>query len=403
MKYSRRKFMKTGVLAAACAGLPLKFALAQQNGTAGTSFAAQAADPSASSLSSINQLGYYSKEAFLPYVNTRFRVYLGASNTRSITLTGVVDNLTNLAQVDAGAKALGTECFSLLFTFPPSKPFAQDTYMIEHEALGTFYMFLVPVSQHDKKSLDYYEAVIYRRPQAAQELRNPAVITETEPVPAAPVAQPARNPWRVNDAQGERDIYTFSSLVIAPAAEDQAKNRPAPVQATWLSKSQDQGINGLKLGMTADQVLALFPGSRDDEAVRADLSAPASQLGLSTLRISPQKYSSKSEFKGIGQIVLTMLDGRVSTLYVGYDAPQAAQVDEFVTKFSKGRKLPPAESWEPYAGLDDQLKTMKCKDFEIDVFAGGKNVDANYVQLVDTVAQQKLKARRAEARKKRGR
>jgi hypothetical protein len=388
--------MKAGMLAAACAGLPLKFALAQ-NGTA-TSMAAQSGTPSPSFLNNINQLDYYTKAAFTPYVNTSFLVSLSASNTRSLTLTQVGDYLPALTWADAAASSLGTECFSLLFTLPPGRPFDQDTYMIEHAALGNFYMFLVPISPHDKKDLDYYEAVIYRRQEMGM-AANPVMDSQTATSPAVATSQTASGPWRVKDENGvEREIYNFSSLT-PPVKEPE---KPAPVQATWLSMAQDQGISGIKLGMTVDQVLAFFPGSRDDEQVKSDLSQPASKLGISSLRLSPQKYSSKAEFKGIDQIMLTLLDGRVSTLYVGY-TPQEEQVDEFVAKFSKGRKLPPAENWEPYAGLDNQLKTMKCKDFEISVFAGSKNVAVNYVQLVDTVAQQKLKARRLAARKKLGR
>nr|MBA2732462.1 hypothetical protein [Acidobacteriota bacterium] len=159
-------------------------------------------------------------------------------------------------------------------------------------------------------------------------------------------------------------------------------------------------ISGLKLGMTTEQVLALFPGSKDDKEVRSSLSRPASKFGESSLIINPGKYSSKSKFDRISQIIFTLLDGRVSTLYIGYDAPVWEHVDEFVTKFSEERSLPGGDSWEAYVGVDTQLKTLKGKDFEISLFAGGQNVEINYVQTKDLTAQQKLKERRAAAKKK---
>jgi hypothetical protein len=389
MNYSRRKFMKAGALAAACAGLPLKSALAQSWSKV---------TPGSPLPASIQQLGYYSKSAFTPYVNTKFRVYLGPSNTRGLRLIEVSDYPTSLAQVEATANSIEAECFSLLFTIPPGKPFSQDTYMIEHEALGTFYMFLVSVNAHSKKSTDYYEAVIYRRQQYSG--NETAIVTETEQTVTGVPSQPARNPWRVSTPKGERDVFAFRTLLVSSsAATEQANEKSAPVQATWLTMAQDRGISGIKLGMTVEQVLALFPGSERDEEIRSSLSRP-SQFGVSSLTIRPQKYSSKAEFEGINQILMTLLDDHVSTLYVGYDAPAPEAIDELVTKFSKGRKLPPARNWEAYVGLDDQLKTMKCKDFEISVFAGGQNLNINYVQMLDTVAQQKLKQRRAEAKKK---
>lgn len=396
--------MKAGAVAAAFAGLPLKSALGSNGHDATTDpvirpseLTATASSSSTLPLSqSIEQLGYYSKSAFTPYVNTKFRVYLGPSNIRGLKLVEVGDYLNALVQVDPTASATGTECFSLLFTAYPGKPFQQETCMIEHEALGTFYMFVVPVSKPSKTNPDYYEAVIYRRPQSSVAQEEPTIDSRTEPT-GTTQAQPARNPWRVASGRGEREVFTFGSLIPAPKAIEPP---PAPVDATWVTIARDRGISGLKLGMTSAQVLALFPGSEADQEVLDSLAKSANQFGMTSLVIKPEKYSSKEEFAGINQIVLSLLDDRVSTLYVGYDATQPEHVDELVTKFSKGRNLPTASSWAAYTGLDDQLKTMKCKDFEISVFAGGKNVNFNYVQMVDSAAQQKLKQRRAEAKKR---
>src|SRR5438046_1979359 len=49
-------------------------------------------------------------------------------------------------------------------------------------------------------------------------------------------------------------------------------------------------INGLRLGMTPDEVLALFPGSKDDPELRTELSRPPRQFGNSSLLIRPSKY-----------------------------------------------------------------------------------------------------------------
>src|SRR5207253_730347 len=52
-------------------------------------------------------------------------------------------------------------------------------------------------------------------------------------------------------------------------------------------------INGIRLGMMPDEVLALFPGSKDDADVRNNLSRPPSQFGVSELSIKPAKYQSR--------------------------------------------------------------------------------------------------------------
>jgi hypothetical protein len=172
-------------------------------------------------------------------------------------------------------------------------------------------------------------------------------------------------------------------------------NENTPKETCSLSLAQAPDIGGIRLGMTLEEVLALFPGSKENSEVRVDLGRPASQLGETSLVINPEAYESGSKFPGAKQIAFTLLDGRVSNFTVGYNGPKWKHVDEFVAKFSEGRNLPAA--WEGYVGMDTALKSLKCDGFEISVFAGGKNGSANNVRINDLVADRKLKERRAKA------
>ena len=183
----------------------------------------------------------------------------------------------------------------------------------------------------------------------------------------------------------------------SPAQINNAGSQDKPTCS--LTLAQAPILNGLKLGMTPDEVLALFPGSSDDAELRSSLSRPASPLGVSSLVIRPEKYeSSKEKFAGINQITFTLLDGRVSNFTVGYNGPEYSHVDKFVAKFIEGTNLPPVDQWEAYVGMDNNLKILKCTDFEIRVFAGGPGGNLNYVLLRDLEAEKKLKERRAKAR-----
>ena len=152
--------------------------------------------------------------------------------------------------------------------------------------------------------------------------------------------------------------------------------------------------------MTAEEVLKLFPGSSEDAEVRSDLSRPPSQFGVSSFLISPDKYESKEKFVGISQITLRLLDGRVSNFRFSYNGPEYPHVDKFVAKFIEGTNLPAVDQWEPYVGMDNSLKTLKCTDFEIQVFAGGQGGNLNYVDIRDLVADKKLQDRRRKAKEK---
>jgi len=157
-------------------------------------------------------------------------------------------------------------------------------------------------------------------------------------------------------------------------------------------------LNGLKLGMTPDEVLALFPGSKDDAEIKATLARPPSQFGESELLIRPAKFKSKDQFAGISQITFSLLDGHVSSFTVGYNGPAYTHVDQFVAKFVEGTIFPPADQWHAYVGMDTQLKTLTCKDFEARVFSGGEGGNLNYVLMRDLEADKKLKDRRKKAR-----
>lgn len=55
----------------------------------------------------------------------------------------------------------GRECFSLVFKGPRKLALRQETYTIEHSAMGTFQLLLVPADQKDPSGR-HYEAVINR-------------------------------------------------------------------------------------------------------------------------------------------------------------------------------------------------------------------------------------------------
>ncbi|HEY0376977.1 MAG TPA: hypothetical protein VGC87_08475 [Pyrinomonadaceae bacterium] len=189
-------------------------------------------------------------------------------------------------------------------------------------------------------------------------------------------------------------------LVAASVIPGQSGYSVARAQgACTLTLAQAPAVEGLRLGMRPEEVLALFPGSRNDKEVRDDLLRPASRHGVSGMTVKPARYSSKAKFPRVSNVSLTLLDGRVITVNVTYDGPEYKHVDEFLGKFLEGKKLPAAHSWEAYEGMDTQLKTLNCKGFELKVFAGGKNVhNINYVELTDVAAKQRIRDRRAKTK-----
>ena len=210
----------------------------------------------------------------------------------------------------------------------------------------------------------------------------------------------------VYSRQAHNDQNKASAVMETPAAQPASANASLPASPAapaaqkaicTLPATQAPDIGGLKVGMKLADVLALFPGSKEDPEVTPDLNRPADPFGSSNIVINPDKYSSKAKFAGVRQIVINLLDGKVSDFNATYNGPEWKHVDEFVTKFAKAANLPSAEDWEPYVGMDNQLKLLKCDGFEVNVFAGGKGGTSNYVIVKDLGAERTLEERRAKA------
>ena len=197
-----------------------------------------------------------------------------------------------------------------------------------------------------------------------------------------------------------------SEMPSAPAKTvppPQESSSPVPVaheQASTCSLTKERApvVNGLRLGMTSEEVFTALPGSRNDPELEVQLKQSPSRLGVSSFVIHTERMESKQKFAGISQFTFNLLDGRVYSLNIGYDGPAYSNVDEFVTKFVQGTHLPPADKWQTATGLDNQMKTLTCNNFEVRVFAGGENGKLNYVSLTDLDAAKRLKDRRATAR-----
>ncbi|HYG79463.1 MAG TPA: hypothetical protein VD861_03705 [Pyrinomonadaceae bacterium] len=158
MNIPRRKFIKAGIVAAACAGVPLTIGPATAQKQQGTGrrqegyFAIPAEvqnDPTS----------YYNMATFAPYVKTGFLILIGRT-WRHMKLIEV----KNLRPAAGSAPADNLdECFSLTFMAGRGQKIEQKVYSIRHAALGKFSLFLVPVGRRTRTSPEYYEAVINRR------------------------------------------------------------------------------------------------------------------------------------------------------------------------------------------------------------------------------------------------
>jgi hypothetical protein len=129
----------------------------------------------------------------------------------------------------------------------------------------------------------------------------------------------------------------------------------------------------MKLGMTLDEVLAFFPGSREDEYIKNEIANVGSYSGITTLprfgvvnfSVNPAQYSSKQKFAGIESLSFTFLDDHLVVYSVQYSRPPWPKLDEFVDKVAGAFHLPAADKWTSENAL---RKNLECDGFKLQAF-----------------------------------
>lgn len=82
-------------------------------------------------------LEHLTRDQFAEHLNTTFRIYLTPESF-------VEAELTEVSEI---RKRPRQEAFSLLFLAQTATPFEQAAYKVEHPALGSDILFLVPIEQ----------------------------------------------------------------------------------------------------------------------------------------------------------------------------------------------------------------------------------------------------------------
>lgn len=101
-------------------------------------------------------LFHFTRATFEPYLQSDFRVTVGPYKVVKLTLVKVEDQRPRPGQ--KGVSRTEGECFSLLFKASGELSTLQQTYVLQHEALGKFSLFLVDAGEKEKDR--HYLAII---------------------------------------------------------------------------------------------------------------------------------------------------------------------------------------------------------------------------------------------------
>jgi len=144
--------------------------------------------------------------------------------------------------------------------------------------------------------------------------------------------------------------------------------------------SQAAELSGFRMGMTMDQVKARVPQV---------VFGRTNDLGTAKTSINPYYDSriDKSAFADVRTVSLDFLDGRVTSIWIGYEPTfKWSTVADFVKGISQSLSLP--DAWSPWKSQGQQLK---CPDFQVTVSSVARGPS---FRILDLTAGETLTARR---------
>jgi hypothetical protein len=169
---------------------------------------------------------------------------------------------------------------------------------------------------------------------------------------------------------------------LASCAAVTASAQPSTCTLKIDQLPESTELRGFRLGMTFEQAKARVPQIR--------LARP-DEFGVAKISINPYFDPSfdKAIFADVRTISLDFLDGRLVSLWIGYEGSFKWQtLDAFIAGFSKALTLP--SGWQPKRGG----RQLSCNGFTVlaSMIAGSPSV-----YISEDAAQETIATRREEA------
>ena len=192
-------------------------------------------------------------------------------------------------------------------------------------------------------------------------------------------------------------VLTFAACVaLLPVS--QTLSSSTANSGCSLNLVQSPEIRGIRLGMTSEQLLSLFPEEVNQHAITEAIkqSHRVDKYGVARIDLRPDSKTVNPRWTGVNYITIELTDARVTSFHISYAGPEWKTVDQLVAKLSEVFGLPNVASWEPG---DESRKSLKCNGFVVDVYAF-RSAGENLVRVRDTSAPRLVEDRRKAAKEK---
>ncbi len=159
-------------------------------------------------------------------------------------------------------------------------------------------------------------------------------------------------------------IILIVVLTTSSNATGQTSSQQSSAAGCNLTESTAPAIRGIRLGMTTERLLALFPDSSEKADIKRALEEAKDPKRHDTGNLSFQisQYAAQDRFAGVDYVSAAIYKNRVTKFTIAYigpdsDGPAWRSIDEWIAKLSEAFGLPGAAYWE--GGI------LKCNGIEI--------------------------------------
>jgi hypothetical protein len=172
----------------------------------------------------------------------------------------------------------------------------------------------------------------------------------------------AKEGWEIATAAGGGGDGGFYKVILKrgkshPLFGTQTAELPKPEPPPQNSKcklplAQAPVIRGLRLGMTSDELFAIFRANEQEEFNRSQQLKSAElppNYGYTNFQFYPSNYATKDRFIGIGRLIFGLFDKKIVSIGVDYsNAPQFDRPGQLMEIITKQFGLPEFKDWPGY-------------------------------------------------------
>jgi hypothetical protein len=150
-----------------------------------------------------------------------------------------------------------------------------------------------------------------------------------------------------------------------------------------LTRAQAPVIRGFRLGMTSDELFAIFPANEREESDRAQQLKSAElppNYGYASFQFNPSNYATKDRFMGVSSLTIGLFDRKVVYISASYsNTPQFDRIGQSMEIITRQFGLPEFKSWPGYSESFEYWNnpSLSCDGFAFQVYVSNGSIVIN--------------------------